>query len=122
MASRIQTVSCPNLPALQSGVDGVTDSDGVLSKPPCLAVWRGWCHGFRRCPVQTSLPCSLAWMVSQIQTVSSPNLPALQSGVGNVSPYSYFSVLAHDPPMLAVGHCWAHGRPKDSLANILATR
>ncbi|CAI7926933.1 unnamed protein product [Closterium sp. NIES-54] len=45
-----------------------------------------------------------------------------KTGVGNLSPYSYFNAVAHNPPMLAIGHCWSNGKPKDSLANILDTR
>eukprot|EP00897_Mesotaenium_endlicherianum_P010227 jgi/Mesen1/9232/ME000595S08643 len=44
-----------------------------------------------------------------------------KAGVGNLSPYSYFNLMAHDPPILAVGHCWSKGHPKDSLQNILET-
>eukprot|EP00897_Mesotaenium_endlicherianum_P010226 jgi/Mesen1/9231/ME000595S08644 len=44
-----------------------------------------------------------------------------KAGVGNLSPYSYFNAVAHDPPILAIGHCWSKGRPKDSLQNILET-
>ncbi|CAI5512566.1 unnamed protein product [Closterium sp. Naga37s-1] len=45
-----------------------------------------------------------------------------KTGVGNLSPYSYFNAVAHNPPMLAIGHCWSSGKPKDSLTNILDTR
>jgi flavin reductase (DIM6/NTAB) family NADH-FMN oxidoreductase RutF len=45
-----------------------------------------------------------------------------KSGVDNVSPFSYFGAVAHDPPMLAIGFC-RKGRQarlqKDSLQNIL---
>ena len=45
-------------------------------------------------------------------------------GVGNLAPYSYFNVMAHSPPHVAIGFCASrlrsHGR-KDSLVNILDT-
>ena len=45
-------------------------------------------------------------------------------GGGNLAPYSYFNVLAHNPPHVAIGFCTtglrAHRR-KDSLVNILET-
>ncbi|KAK9823932.1 hypothetical protein WJX72_006453 [[Myrmecia] bisecta] len=47
-----------------------------------------------------------------------------KEGEGNLSPYSYFNAVSHDPPFLAVGHCHTKGRPegkKDSLLNILET-
>eukprot|EP00271_Cylindrocystis_brebissonii_P021506 TRINITY_DN7706_c0_g1_i1.p1 TRINITY_DN7706_c0_g1~~TRINITY_DN7706_c0_g1_i1.p1 ORF type:complete len:302 (-),score=57.24 TRINITY_DN7706_c0_g1_i1:326-1231(-) len=45
-----------------------------------------------------------------------------KDGVRNLSPYSYFNAVAHDPPILAIGQCWSKGKPKDSLANILETK
>ncbi|GJP41018.1 hypothetical protein CLOM_g665 [Closterium sp. NIES-68] len=45
-----------------------------------------------------------------------------KTGIGNLSPYSYFNAVAHNPPLLAIGHCWSSGKPKDSLTNILDTR
>lgn len=45
-----------------------------------------------------------------------------ENGVGNLAPYSYFNVLSHDPPVLAIGHCRSKGHPKDSLTNILQTK
>lgn len=46
------------------------------------------------------------------------------TGVDNVSPFSYFNAVAHDPPMLVIGFCrkGGGGLPKDSLANILETK
>jgi flavin reductase (DIM6/NTAB) family NADH-FMN oxidoreductase RutF len=41
----------------------------------------------------------------------------------NVSPFSYFNAVAHDPPILAIGFCRKRGgKQKDSLANILETK
>lgn len=45
-------------------------------------------------------------------------------GVGNLSPYSYFGVMSHDPPYVTIGTCATSGRPnrmKDSQQNILET-
>eukprot|EP00887_Chlorella_sp_A99_P004648 scaffold4.g4648.t1 len=42
----------------------------------------------------------------------------------NLAPYSYFNVLAHDPPTVAIGCCASRLRPhgkKDTLVNILET-
>ena len=45
-----------------------------------------------------------------------------KDGIGNLSPYSYFNVMAHDPPVLATGHVRRPDDvPKDSLENILDT-
>lgn len=46
------------------------------------------------------------------------------SGDRNLAPYSYFNVLAHDPPTVAIGCCASRLRPhgkKDTLVNILET-
>uniref|UniRef100_A0A7R9WQM4 Flavin reductase like domain-containing protein n=2 Tax=Craspedostauros australis TaxID=1486917 RepID=A0A7R9WQM4_9STRA len=40
------------------------------------------------------------------------------TGVDNVSPFSYFGAVAHDPPMIAIGFCRNGGAKKDSLQNI----
>ena len=45
-----------------------------------------------------------------------------RDGIGNLSPYSYFNVMSHDPPILATGHARRPADvPKDSLQNILDT-
>ncbi|EIE20364.1 hypothetical protein COCSUDRAFT_54305 [Coccomyxa subellipsoidea C-169] len=47
-----------------------------------------------------------------------------KEGVGNLSPYSYFGVMSHDPPYVTIGTCATGGRPngmKDSQQNILET-
>eukprot|EP00798_Chlamydomonas_sp_ICE-L_P021214 gene21214-28123_t len=51
------------------------------------------------------------------------------AGVGNLSPYSYFNVVGHNPPTVAIGVCRHPGRPqvagepgkKDTLSNIEET-
>ncbi|KAF8072997.1 ywrF [Scenedesmus sp. PABB004] len=46
------------------------------------------------------------------------------AGAANLSPYSYFNIMCHSPPLLALGICRAPGRgggKKDTLANIEAT-
>lgn len=42
-------------------------------------------------------------------------------GIVNCAPFSYTSLLTHDPPIVAHGICLANGRKKDSLVNIEAT-
>ena len=53
-----------------------------------------------------------------IALVSSRNI---ESGVDNVSPFSYFGAVGHDPPMFAIGFCRKRGEQKDSLVNILSS-
>lgn len=47
------------------------------------------------------------------------------AGIGNLAPFSYFNVVAHNPPHVVVGFARSrerdHGR-KDTLVNILETR
>lgn len=46
-------------------------------------------------------------------------------GRGNLSPYSYFGVMSHDPPYVTIGTCHTRARSngmKDSEQNILETR
>lgn len=46
-------------------------------------------------------------------------------GSGNLAPYSYFNVLSHNPPYVAIGCCANAAKQegkKDSLYNILATK
>eukprot|EP00934_Nitzschia_sp_Nitz4_P000743 Nitzschia sp. Nitz4//scaffold59_size112058//20214//21056//NITZ4_004101-RA/size112058-processed-gene-0.182-mRNA-1//1//CDS//3329555099//743//frame0 len=46
-----------------------------------------------------------------------------QTGISNVAPFSYFGVLGHDPPMLAIGFCRnRNAQLKDSITNILANK
>lgn len=61
-----------------------------------------------------------------IALVSSRSKPEEDGGkvVDNVSPFSYFGAVAHDPPMLAIGFC-RKGRDKvmkDSIVNIIARK
>jgi hypothetical protein len=48
-----------------------------------------------------------------------------EDGTQNLAPYSYFNVVGHAPPLVAIGFCSTkmrdHGK-KDSLFNILATK
>lgn len=48
-----------------------------------------------------------------------------ENGEGNVAPYSYFNIMSHNPPHVAIGCCSSaireHGK-KDSLLNILTTK
>lgn len=52
-----------------------------------------------------------------------PTGGALQ-GKGNLSPYSYFNVMSHDPPYVTIGCSHTRQRPnhmKDSEQNLLET-
>ena len=41
------------------------------------------------------------------------------SGIGNLAPFSYFNIVAHDPPTVVVGICRNRdGSLKDTLRNI----
>jgi flavin reductase (DIM6/NTAB) family NADH-FMN oxidoreductase RutF len=59
-----------------------------------------------------------------------PRPIALVSSIGadgsrNLAPFSYFGVLAHDPPTVAIGTCATSGRAnrmKDTQQNVLETR
>jgi len=42
-------------------------------------------------------------------------------GIVNCAPFSYTSLLTHDPPIVAHGICLMNGKKKDSLVNIEAT-
>ncbi|KZP18708.1 hypothetical protein FIBSPDRAFT_956080 [Athelia psychrophila] len=43
-------------------------------------------------------------------------------GVPNLAPFSYFSMVSHDPPLLSVSFSLSPRRPKDTRENILATK
>ena len=58
----------------------------------------------------TVTPRPIAW----VTTVS-------EHGVINAAPYSFFNVLGHEPPTLAIGLLAGSGRLKDTATNILAT-
>jgi flavin reductase (DIM6/NTAB) family NADH-FMN oxidoreductase RutF len=58
----------------------------------------------------TVTPRPIAW----VTTLS-------EDGVVNAAPYSFFNVLGHEPPTLAIGLLAGQGRFKDTAANILAT-
>jgi len=48
-----------------------------------------------------------------------------QKRTGNLSPFSYCGLLAHDPPHIAIGTCGTSGKPdraKDTQFNILSTK
>lgn len=40
----------------------------------------------------------------------------------NLAPYSFFTGVGQDPPMLCISVLWRKGEPKDTLRNIEATR
>ncbi len=46
-----------------------------------------------------------------------------KSGVRNLAPFSYFSVVTHAPPLISFSvSAKAPGEPKDTTANILETK
>lgn len=50
---------------------------------------------------------------------------AFLQGKPNLSPYSYFNVMSHDPPYVCIGGCAASGRPskmKDTQQNLQETK
>jgi flavin reductase (DIM6/NTAB) family NADH-FMN oxidoreductase RutF len=40
----------------------------------------------------------------------------------NLAPFSYFSLISHDPPLFTLGFSGGYNRPKDTLTNLLATK
>jgi len=58
----------------------------------------------------TVTPRPIAW----VTTLS-------ESGVVNAAPYSFFNVMGHEPPTIALGVLAANGRLKDTATNILAS-
>ena len=58
----------------------------------------------------TVTPRPIAW----VTTLS-------ENGVVNAAPYSFFNVMGHEPPTVAIGLLAGPGRFKDTPANILAT-
>jgi len=58
----------------------------------------------------TVTPRPIAW----VTTMS-------EDGIVNAAPYSFFNVLGHEPPIVALGLLAGSGRFKDTATNILAT-
>ena len=56
------------------------------------------------------VPRPIAWVGSQSA-----------GGVANLAPFSYFNAICNHPPMIAISMTIRDGKPKDSLANIMAT-
>ncbi|KAF9012400.1 hypothetical protein BDQ17DRAFT_1271484, partial [Cyathus striatus] len=44
------------------------------------------------------------------------------SGQPNLAPFSYFTMVAHNPPLICVSFALSQRRPKDTRENILSTR
>ncbi len=44
-----------------------------------------------------------------------------KDGVRNLAPFSYFTVVNHDPPVFTLGFSGGRGNPKDTARNILET-
>ncbi|KAF2660006.1 hypothetical protein K491DRAFT_688608 [Lophiostoma macrostomum CBS 122681] len=40
----------------------------------------------------------------------------------NLAPFSYFSLISHDPPLFTLGFSGGYARAKDTLSNLLATK
>ena len=70
-----------------------------LSAPECYKVLTG-----------AVTPRPIAW----VTTVA-------DDGVRNAAPYSFFNVMGHEPPTVALGLLGREGRLKDTAANILST-
>ncbi|ANB12863.1 hypothetical protein AWJ20_1141 [Sugiyamaella lignohabitans] len=45
-----------------------------------------------------------------------------KDGVRNLAPFSYFTMVNHDPPIFCLGFSKGTGAPKDTAANILETK
>ncbi len=58
----------------------------------------------------TVTPRPIAWVTTRSE-----------DGVVNAAPYSFFNVLGHEPPIVALGLLAGAGRFKDTATNILAT-
>lgn len=43
-------------------------------------------------------------------------------GIPNLAPFSYFSMVSHNPPMVSISFSISRRRPKDTRENILSTR
>ena len=60
----------------------------------------------------TVVPRPIAW----VSSVSA-------DGIGNVAPYSFFNIMGHEPPIVAIGMLrHPEERAKDTPANVLATQ
>ncbi|KAI5965315.1 uncharacterized protein KGF55_001536 [Candida pseudojiufengensis] len=44
-----------------------------------------------------------------------------KDGIRNLAPFSYFTVVNHDPPIFTIGFSGGKGNPKDTCKNILET-
>lgn len=71
---------------------------------------RHWCF---QLSTRAPLPAAAAFVSTQSG-----------QGVGNLAPFSYFNVMSHNPPHVAIGFAASQLRPhgrKDTLVNILET-
>ncbi|KAH7912398.1 hypothetical protein BJ138DRAFT_1148402 [Hygrophoropsis aurantiaca] len=53
--------------------------------------------------------------IAFVSTLSSDGIP-------NLAPFSYFSMVAHHPPLISISFSLSSKRPKDTRENILATK
>lgn len=65
--------------------------------------------------------------IALVSTLSPPSVVDPNTGkrLGNLAPFSYAGLCAHDPPHVAIGVCLTSGKPdrmKDTLFNILETK
>ncbi|KAK9341956.1 hypothetical protein V1522DRAFT_417680 [Lipomyces starkeyi] len=44
-----------------------------------------------------------------------------KDGVGNLAPFSYTTIVNHDPPIFCIGFSGGRGNPKDTCRNVLET-
>ncbi|KAG0706129.1 hypothetical protein DFH29DRAFT_980609 [Suillus ampliporus] len=64
-------------------------------------------------PLLTS--CIVPRPIALVSSISS-------DGVPNLAPFSYFSMVAHNPPLLSISFSLSPRKPKDTKENILATK
>jgi flavin reductase (DIM6/NTAB) family NADH-FMN oxidoreductase RutF len=131
MESLISTTSEPA--GSSSSPDSMAADLPALPKIPSPSPSPGWSPGDKQLgPHHTSAfasfdPASLASSYFLLISGVVPRPIALvsslsASGVGNLAPFSYFSAVSHDPPIVTIGICKNRdGSKKDTLRNIEET-
>ncbi|KAF7984236.1 hypothetical protein HWV62_16052 [Athelia sp. TMB] len=112
-----QLTQPPN-PTWRTGQGMIEDAVGAMEwKRQEETGWKTWALGDMQSkdiyPLLTSaiIPRPIAFVSSL-----SPD------GVPNLAPFSYFSMVSHDPPLLSISFSLSPRRPKDTRENILATK
>ncbi len=93
---------------------GLWQVDGCTAQPPATV---GCLLSAAACSLAAICHASSAAHAAFVSTQSS-------SGVGNLAPFSYFNVMAHNPPHVCIGFAASRLRPhgrKDTLHNLLET-